>query len=132
MQGLGKSTAGISELRHHHGPRRAYKAGEWALLSELARRDRFQVDTVSYVDERGHPALLEENRMYVGQYRNHLKIGGYKIFLDGSPQGRTAWMSAPYEQAADGYRGYPVCQDGEDGAAGTAGLPRGGTAFGPL
>lgn len=89
------------------------KPGEWALLSELARRDRFQVDTVSYVDERGHPALLEENRMYVGQYRNHLKIGGYKIFLDGSPQGRTAWMSAPYEQAADGYRGYPVCQDGE-------------------
>lgn len=89
------------------------KPGEWALLQETARRGLFQVDTVSYIDEREHGALLEENRRYVGRYRNRLKIGGYKIFLDGSPQGRTAWMSAPYEQAPDGYRGYPACQDDE-------------------
>ena len=25
-----------------------------------------------------------------------MKIGGYKMFLDGSPQGRTAWMRTPY------------------------------------
>src|SRR5699024_9535879 len=28
---------------------------------------------------------------------NHVKMGGYKTFLDGSPQGRTAWLRKPYE-----------------------------------
>ena len=31
-----------------------------------------------------------------GQYDNHLKIGGVKITIDGSPQGRTAFFTAPY------------------------------------
>jgi predicted amidohydrolase YtcJ len=31
-----------------------------------------------------------------GRYDNHLKIGGVKITIDGSPQGRTALFTAPY------------------------------------
>ncbi|MGO9601206.1 MAG: amidohydrolase [Isosphaeraceae bacterium] len=31
-----------------------------------------------------------------GKYNNHLKIGGVKITIDGSPQGRTAYFSTPY------------------------------------
>lgn len=40
-------------------------------------------------------------------YKNHLKIGGYKVVLDGSPQGRSAWMSEPYLGGELGYCGYP-------------------------
>ncbi len=47
------------------------------------------------------------------RYKNRLKIGGYKVFLDGSPQGRTAWLSSPYENSKDGYCGYPVYTDNE-------------------
>lgn len=89
------------------------KPGEWELLKEAARRGLFRADIVSYVDQREHSALLQENRDYVGQYHDRLKIGGYKIFLDGSPQGRTAWMSTLYERAQDGYCGYPVYRDEE-------------------
>ena len=32
----------------------------------------------------------------IRKYKNNLKIGGIKIFLDGSPQARTAWMREPY------------------------------------
>ena len=32
-----------------------------------------------------------------GKYKGHVKIGGYKIVLDGAPQARTAWMTQPYE-----------------------------------
>jgi len=46
----------------------------------------------------------------VQQYVNHVKIGGYKIVLDGSPQGKSAWMSQPYEDSGD-YRGYPWLTD---------------------
>ena len=31
-----------------------------------------------------------------GQYDNHLKIGGVKITIDGSPQGKTAFFTTPY------------------------------------
>ena len=31
-----------------------------------------------------------------GKYDNRLKIGGVKITIDGSPQGRTAFFTTPY------------------------------------
>ncbi len=31
-----------------------------------------------------------------GAYNDHFLLGGVKIFLDGSPQNRTAWMRKPY------------------------------------
>ena len=40
----------------------------------------------------------------------HIRLGGAKIFLDGSPQGRTAWMTEPYA-GERGYRGSPVMTD---------------------
>lgn len=41
-------------------------------------------------------------------------IGGMKIFLDGSPQGKTAWMRTPYVgDEKTGYRGYGTMTDSE-------------------
>lgn len=84
------------------------KAEDWVLLHEAAVSGRLKTDIVSYLDLRGASSLLEENRQYLNQYHNRLKIGGYKIFLDGSPQGRTAWLSEPY---TDGGSGYPIYSD---------------------
>lgn len=77
----------------------------------LLRDTPLAVDVVGYADLKQCPALLREHPEYRGRYRGNLKLGGYKILLDGSPQGRTAWMSEPYEDAPDGYRGYPVYSD---------------------
>ena len=44
------------------------------------------------------------------KYKNNFKIGGYKIFLDGSPQGRTAWMRTPYIDDIN-YYGYSTMED---------------------
>ncbi len=42
-------------------------------------------------------AVLKDNPpASFGQYRNRLKLGGVKITLDGSPQGRTAFFTTPY------------------------------------
>ena len=43
-------------------------------------------------------------------YYRHLKLGGIKLMLDGSPQARTAWMRKPYEGERE-YCGYPVRSD---------------------
>lgn len=89
------------------------RTAEWALLQRAADAGRLKMDVVSYVDMKLNPELLAQNPIRRLQYQNRLKIGGYKIFLDGSPQGRTAWMSAPYEDAPDGYLGYPVYDDAQ-------------------
>ena len=39
-----------------------------------------------------------------GQYNNRLKIGGVKITIDGSPQGRTAYFTTPYSPAGPAAR----------------------------
>ncbi|RZV55561.1 MAG: amidohydrolase [Pseudomonadales bacterium] len=45
------------------------------------------------------------------QYRGGFRVGGIKLMLDGSPQGRTAFLSRPYKEgppgAAADYRAYP-------------------------
>lgn len=47
-----------------------------------------------------------------GPYVNHLKFAGVKISQDGSPQGKTAYLTQPYLHppagAAADYRGYPT------------------------
>ncbi|MCX7301367.1 MAG: amidohydrolase [Rhodobacterales bacterium] len=42
------------------------------------------------------PILAEIPVEYWGTYRNRLKVGGVKITIDGSPQGRTAYFTTPY------------------------------------
>lgn len=86
---------------------------EWDLLSSAAAKGLLRGDVAAYVDIQDSAALLEEHRDHLGQYRSRLKIAGYKLFLDGSPQGRTAWVEQPYLGGEPGYRGYPVHQDGQ-------------------
>ncbi len=81
---------------------------DWALLQEFAQKGRLRADVVCY------PPLQEDGSFpfpIQREYRRRLRIGGGKIFLDGSPQGRTAWLSAPYLHADDGYRGYGLYED---------------------
>jgi predicted amidohydrolase YtcJ len=56
-------------------------------------------------------------KLRVGVYENHLKIGGIKLTSDGSPQGRTAYLSQPYTTPPPGqsatYRAYPVMSQQE-------------------
>ena len=70
---------------------------EWKLLKYAAEQGLLHADVVAYAALNDAHELTEENPAYTGAYCNHLRIGGDKIFLDGSPQGRTAWVSRPYE-----------------------------------
>ena len=49
----------------------------------------------------------------VRRYDHRLKIGGYKIFLDGSPQGKTAWMKTPYQTGSGNDAGYGTMRNEE-------------------
>ncbi|WP_439674255.1 amidohydrolase [Embleya sp. MST-111070] len=57
------------------------------------------------------PELVRASR----EYENGLRAAGIKIVLDGSPQGRTAWLRKAYATPPDGmckdYRGYPALDE---------------------
>ncbi|MDO5720630.1 MAG: amidohydrolase [Actinomycetaceae bacterium] len=80
-----------------------------------AEQGRWTMDVVSYpitLFDSDRNATIAAHSNYVSRdYRGHFRFGGIKIILDGSPQGRTAWMSEPYEVVTEdddpSYRGYP-------------------------
>ena len=85
------------------------------LIRRVGDAGRLKIDIVTYpmamnaaLDDLAD--LMETHRDIARTYKNHVKIGGYKVVLDGSPQGKSAWMSEPYEDSGD-YRGYPWLTD---------------------
>lgn len=77
----------------------------------------WDIDTVAYVKAAQLVGLdPEEARKRLGAGRDYihggLRTAGVKMFLDGSPQGRTAWLTQPYRTPPPGqtagYRGYPA------------------------
>ena len=79
---------------------------------KLLEENRLKLDVAAYLDEKSFPVYPKEWEEYRGTGKNHFRISGYKIFLDGSPQGETAWMRQEYE-SRPGYSGYPALSDEE-------------------
>ena len=83
---------------------------------KLAQKDSLKIDVVSYPDINKELPYMEKMGVQAN-YTNHFRIGGVKISLDGSPQGKTAWLTEPYVvpppgEAAD-YKGYPAFEQEE-------------------
>lgn len=78
----------------------------------------FKIDVVAYPDmvDIADNALMD-GPYFSRNYTQHYRIGGVKLNLDGSPQGKTAWLSHPYHHAPAGksadYAGYNVMADSE-------------------
>lgn len=73
------------------------------LYQMLLHQDALTLDVV------GYPQLADAQLFYdtlsscAEGYCHGFRLGGYKIILDGSPQGRTAWMKTPYVGTKDCY-----------------------------
>ena len=84
------------------------------LLANAATNGKLKLDAVSYIDYMFVDTLMK-TEWYGKKYKNHYRIAGMKITLDGSPQGRTAWRTKPYliipDGAQEGYLGYPAIPD---------------------
>ena len=80
-------------------------------LAEAAKNNKLKLDVVSYVDYLFVDKYMD-SQWNSKTYKNHYRIGGMKLTLDGSPQGRTAWRTEPYlippDGADKGYLGYPA------------------------
>ncbi len=86
------------------------KEEEFKILKHASDTKSLKLDVIGYVDLEKSKFLMDNNKDYKKNYINRFKLGGYKIFLDGSPQGKTAWLTKPYENSGD-YLGYPIYKD---------------------
>lgn len=73
-------------------------------LCKLADSGKLKLDVVAYpMHGEDVDAMLERHADFDSpNYRGHLRFGGLKMFLDGSPQGLTAWMTEPYMSGPEG------------------------------
>ncbi len=82
-------------------------------LRAVASQHAFPVDVAVYIQSNG---LEDETPIdslgFSKDYENGVRVAGATFVLDGSPQGRTAWLSRPYDQgpsgAASDYTAYPI------------------------
>jgi predicted amidohydrolase YtcJ len=90
----------------------ATHAPELALMQRAAAGGATIIDVIAYPFVTDFDKVIEKNPPATwGKYVNRLKIGGAKITLDGSPQGKTAYFTTPYLTGGPGgeknWRGEP-------------------------
>ena len=79
-------------------------------MKRVADSGRLAIDLVAY------PDILEvDNIKPAMHYTNNYRVGGVKLTIDGSPQGKTAWLTEPYFVVPEGqpkdYRGYAAIDE---------------------
>ena len=83
-----------------------------AVMADAAKRGLLDIDFIGWMDYTGRSEL---DQAFSTTYSDHYRLGGLKVTLDGSPQGRTAWRTVPYLLPPDGqqagYNGYPAIPD---------------------
>lgn len=74
-----------------------------------------KVDLVYFPDFEANKKEWETFLPHYMKYENRLKFGGFKFSDDGSPQGKTAWLTEPYFVPPEGqtkdYKGFPIFSD---------------------
>ena len=63
---------------------------------EILKRGLLRLDVEAYASPGEYAALKADFAQAVNAGSGRFHLAGEKIFLDGSPQGRTAWMREPY------------------------------------
>jgi predicted amidohydrolase YtcJ len=85
------------------------------LFAKMAEAGELAIDVVAFPDYWLSREALEGNPWLSRDYQAHYRIGGVKGNLDGSPQGKTAWLSKPYHVPPEGqdadYAGYPMLEE---------------------
>lgn len=81
-----------------------------AAMKRVADEGKLAIDLVAYPD-----VLMVENPDPSQSYTSRFRVGGVKLTIDGSPQGKTAWLTKPYYVPPEGqdedYRGYSAIDE---------------------
>ena len=83
-------------------------------IVRAAANNALLLDVVAYADMISSSEIMSSD-FHGRDYQNRFRIGGVKLNFDGSPQGKTAWLSKPYYKVPAGqpetYAGYATFTD---------------------
>lgn len=82
------------------------------LYDAIINKVDLNIDIVYYTGLEDRKKVLDKFPKTSNDYNNNVRFGGIKMFLDGSPQGKTAWLREPYE-GEENYKGYGTMSDEE-------------------
>ena len=85
------------------------------IYAAMAEAGELGIDVIAFPDYWAAREGLADNAWMSREYRGRFRIGGIKGNLDGSPQGKTAWLTHPYHVPPQGqdadYVGYPMLEE---------------------
>ena len=85
------------------------------MLGACAQNNMLFIDIVGLATQPSTKNLMKDEGTPKREYFNHYKLAAGKTWLDGSPQGFTAWLSKPYHVTPEGqpedYCGYGTQTD---------------------
>ncbi|MBO3444475.1 amidohydrolase [Clostridium sp. CCUG 7971] len=85
------------------------------ILETCANTGKLIIDIMGLATQPVTTKLMTNEGTPKREYKNHYKLAGGKTWLDGSPQGFTAWLSEPYHVVPEGqsadYCGYGTQTD---------------------
>ncbi len=90
----------------------AVRPNDITLFSEIASGNELPIDVAAYRYFAPEETETIANFKHQKKYTNGYRVAGVKFSTDGSPQGRTAWLTEPYHElpsgADDSYVAYPT------------------------
>lgn len=83
-----------------------------SLLMAANQKGLLKGDYIILPDYDTNADSLDVLKKYYRKYDGHVKIGAIKMTFDGSPQGKSAWLTQPYLVPPDGekpgFKGHPI------------------------
>lgn len=93
-------SAGITTIQEMGITKRSF-----TFFKKLSEGGFLKLDVIGYVDVKSSKVVMDENCKSYRKYKNHFRLGGYYLELDGKIKDIKAWLNKPYSHSKD-YCGY--------------------------
>ncbi len=70
---------------------------QFAFWKKMADEKVLSLDVVCYVDIMDSKQVMDDNCVTYRKYKNHVRLGGYYLKIDGMVQDLKAWLKKPYK-----------------------------------
>ena len=70
---------------------------QFAFWKKLSETNLIKIDVIGYVDLLQAKDVMDNNCRSYRKYKNHFRLGGYYLALDGKLLAKKAWLNKPYK-----------------------------------
>ncbi len=83
---------------------------EFVFWKKLSEANLLELDVIAYIDIKNAKEVMDNNCRTYRKYKNHFRLGGYSLAIDGNILDIKAWLKKPYKHEG-GYVGFSEYYD---------------------